>query len=47
MALFSITGDGIKQITKIPHDNINRPIINRIPRPELDAIIEELDRRVD
>ncbi|MEA4892466.1 MAG: hypothetical protein VB085_07875 [Peptococcaceae bacterium] len=47
MALFSITGDRIKQITKIPHDNVNRPIINRIPKIELDAIIDELNRRVD
>lgn len=47
MSLFSITGDGQKKIEKVPHDNINRPIINRISQPQYDTIIEKINRCID
>lgn len=45
MALFSIPD--MKQITKVPHDKVNRPIINRIPSGQLQAIFDELNRLID
>ena len=45
MALFSIPD--MKQITKVPHDKVNRPIINRIPSQQLQAIFDELNRLID
>ena len=45
MALYSIPD--MKQITSVPHDRDNRPIINRIPPEQLQAIFDELNRLID
>ena len=45
MAIYSIPD--MKQITRVPHDRDNRPIINRIPPEQLQAIFDELNRLID
>ena len=45
MALYSIPD--MKQITRVPHDKDNRPIINRISPEKLQAIFDELNRLID
>lgn len=45
MPLYSVPD--MKEITRVPHDHDNRPIINRIPAHELESIIEEINCRVD
>lgn len=46
MPLFYISGE-LQEVTRIPHDTANRPVINRIPQNEYNAVIEELNRRID
>jgi hypothetical protein len=45
MPLYSLPN--MKEIIRIPHDQDNRPIIDRIPDSDLDAIVDEINRRVD
>ena len=45
MPLYSIPD--MKIIKKIPHEHVNRSIINSIPYDERNAIIKELNHKID
>jgi len=45
MPLFSVPD--MRQITSVPHERVNRPIVNRISEEDLILIRDEINNRID